>query len=164
MKFAGARRVLFLVDRANLGRQTLKEFQGFTTPDDGRKFTELYNVQRLSSNVIDPVSRVTITTIQRLYSIMRGEPELDEEIDEHSSYELSGPDAAPVVYNPALPIEFFDFVIVDECHRSIYGLWRQVLDYFDAFIIGLTATPEQAGVRLLPQEPRHGVHPRTGRR
>jgi type I restriction enzyme R subunit len=72
VKFAGARRVLFLVDRANLGRQTLKEFQGFTTPDDGRKFTELYNVQRLSSNVIDPVSRVTITTIQRLYSIMRG--------------------------------------------------------------------------------------------
>ena len=143
VKFAGARRVLFLVDRANLGRQTLKEFQGFTTPDDGWKFTELYNVQRLSSNVIDPVSRVTITTIQRLYSIMRGEPELDEEIDEHSSYELSGPDAAPVIYNPALPIEFFDFVIVDECHRSIYGLWRQVLDYFDAFIIGLTATPNK---------------------
>ena len=143
VKFAGAKRVLFLVDRANLGRQTLKEFQGFTTPDDGRKFTELYNVQRLSSNVLDPVSRVTITTIQRLYSIMKGEPELDEEIDEHSSYELSGPDAAPVVYNPALPIEFFDFVIVDECHRSIYGLWRQVLDYFDAFIIGLTATPNK---------------------
>lgn len=143
VKFAGARRVLFLVDRANLGRQTLKEFQGFTTPDDGRKFTELYNVQRLSTNVIDPVNRVTITTIQRLYSIMRGEPELDEEIDEHSSYELSGPDAAPVVYNPVLPIEFFDFVIVDECHRSIYGLWRQVLDYFDAFIIGLTATPNK---------------------
>jgi type I restriction enzyme R subunit len=143
VKFAGAKRVLFLVDRANLGRQTLKEFQGFTTPDDGRKFTELYNVQRLSSNVIDPVSRVTITTIQRLYSIMKGEPELDEEIDEHSAYELSGPDAAPVAYNPAIPIEFFDFVIVDECHRSIYGLWRQVLDYFDAFIIGLTATPNK---------------------
>jgi type I restriction enzyme R subunit len=143
VKFAGAKRVLFLVDRANLGRQTMKEFQGFTTPDDGRKFTELYNVQRLSSNVIDPVSRVTITTIQRLYSIMKGEPELDEELDEHSAYELSGPDAAPVVYNPAIPIEFFDFVIVDECHRSIYGLWRQVLDYFDAFIIGLTATPNK---------------------
>jgi type I restriction enzyme R subunit len=143
VKFAGARRVLFLVDRANLGRQTLKEFQGFTTPDDGRKFTELYNVQRLSSNVLDPVSRVTITTIQRLYSIMKGEPELDEEIDEHSAYELSGPDAAPVAYNPLVPIEFFDFVIVDECHRSIYGLWRQVLDYFDAFIIGLTATPNK---------------------
>ena len=143
VKFADARRVLFLVDRANLGRQTLREFQSFTTPDDGRKFTELYNVQRLSSNVIDPVSRVTITTIQRLYSIMRGDDELDEEVDEHSAYELSGPGAVPVVYNPALPIEFFDFIIVDECHRSIYGLWRQVLDYFDAFIVGLTATPNK---------------------
>jgi type I restriction enzyme R subunit len=143
VKFANARRVLFLVDRANLGRQTLREFQGFTTPDDGRKFTELYNVQRLSSNVIDPVSRVTITTIQRLYSIMRGDEDLDDEVDEHSAYELSGPGAAPVVYNPALPIEFFDFIIVDECHRSIYGLWRQVLDYFDAFIVGLTATPNK---------------------
>lgn len=143
VKFADARRVLFLVDRANLGRQTMREFQGFTTPDDGRKFTELYNVQRLSSNVIDPVSRVTITTIQRLYSIMKGDEELDEELDEHSAYELSGPGAAPVVYNPALPIEFFDFIIVDECHRSIYGLWRQVLDYFDAFIVGLTATPNK---------------------
>src|SRR5438105_3677395 len=77
VKHAGARRVLFLVDRANLGRQTLKEFQAFTTPDDGRKFTELYNVQHLSSNVLDPVARVTITTIQRLYPILKSEAELD---------------------------------------------------------------------------------------
>src|SRR5206468_7280299 len=88
VKHAGAQRVLFLVDRANLGRQTLKEFQAFTTPDDRRKFTELYNVQHLSSNVIDPVARVTITTIQRLYSALKGEPELDPELDEHSAYDL----------------------------------------------------------------------------
>ena len=69
--------MLFLVDRSNLGRQTLKEFQQYVTPDDGRKFTELYNVQRLTSNALDPVSRVCITTIQRLYSILSGEPELD---------------------------------------------------------------------------------------
>ena len=143
VKFAEPRRVLFLVDRANLGRQTLKEFQGFTTPDDGRKFTELYNVQRLSSNVIDPVSRVTITTIQRLYSIMRGRARPGRGDRRAFLLRAIGPDAAPVAYNPALPIEFFDFVIVDECHRSIYGLWRQVLDYFDAFIIGLTATPNK---------------------
>jgi type I restriction enzyme R subunit len=142
VKFADARRVLFLVDRANLGRQTLKEFQGFTTPDDGRKFTELYNVQHLSSNKIDPVSRVCISTIQRVYSILRGEPELDEELDEHSPYELAT-EPVPVEYNPAVPPETFDIVIVDECHRSIYGLWRQVLDYFDAFTIGLTATPNK---------------------
>ncbi|MBA3434430.1 MAG: DEAD/DEAH box helicase family protein, partial [Actinobacteria bacterium] len=142
VKFADARRILFLVDRANLGRQTLKELQGFTTPDDGRKLTELYNVQHLSSNRIDPVSRVCISTIQRVYSILRGDPELDEELDEHSAYELTS-EPIPVEYNPALSPEAFDVVIVDECHRSIYGLWRQVLDYFDAFTIGLTATPNK---------------------
>jgi type I restriction enzyme R subunit len=143
IKFAGARRVLFLVDRANLGRQTLKEFQAFNTPDDGRKFTELYNVQHLSSNVIDPVARVTVTTIQRLYSVLKGEPELDPELDEHSAYDLAPIEPVPVDYNPAVPIEEFDVVIVDECHRSIFGVWRQVLDYFDAFIVGLTATPNK---------------------
>ena len=142
VKHADARRILFLVDRANLGRQTLKEFQGFTTPDDGRKFTELYNVQHLSSNRIDPVARVTISTIQRVYSILRGEPDLDPELDEHSADELAT-EPVPVEYNAAVPPETFDVVIVDECHRSIYGLWRQVLDYFDAFTIGLTATPNK---------------------
>jgi type I restriction enzyme R subunit len=141
IKYAGARRILFLVDRANLGRQTLKEFQAFSTPDDGRKFTELYNVQRLGSNRIDGVSRVVISTIQRLYSILKGESNLPEELDEESAYELQPPKPVEVAYNPAVPIETFDVIIVDECHRSIYGLWRQVLEYFDAFIIGLTATP-----------------------
>ena len=143
VKFAGARRVLFLVDRANLGRQTLKEFQAFTVPDANRKFTELYNVQHLSSNVIDPVARVTITTIQRLYSILKGEEELEPELDERSSYDLTPAEPVPVEYNPLLPIETFDVVIVDECHRSIYGVWRQVLEYFDAFVVGLTATPNK---------------------
>jgi type I restriction enzyme R subunit len=142
VKHADARRILFLVDRANLGRQTLKEFQGFSTPDDGRKFTELYNVQHLASNRIDPVARVTISTIQRVYSILRGEPDLDPELDEHSPYELAT-EPVPVEYNAACPPETFDVVIVDECHRSIFGLWRQVLDYFDAFTIGLTATPNK---------------------
>jgi type I restriction enzyme R subunit len=70
IKFANAKRILFLVDRSNLGRQTLREFQQYVTPDDGRKFTELYNVQRLTSNTLDPVNRVCITTIQRLYSML----------------------------------------------------------------------------------------------
>ena len=142
VKHGDARRILFLVDRANLGRQTLREFQGFTTPDDGRKLTELYNVQHLTSNRIDPVARVTISTIQRVYSILRGEPELDPELDEHSAYELAS-EPVPVEYNHDVPPETFDVVIIDECHRSIYGLWRQVLDYFDAFTIGLTATPNK---------------------
>ena len=145
IKFGGARRVLFLVDRNTLGKQTLQEFAQYRTPDDGRKFTELYNVQRLLSNKIDPVSRVCITTIQRLYSMLRGEAEFSEENEETSSFEMRFRDMRPVevAYNRQIPIEMFDVIITDECHRSIYHLWRQVLEYYDAFIIGLTATPSK---------------------
>jgi type I restriction enzyme R subunit len=152
IKYAGGRRVLFLVDRANLGRQATAEFQQFVTPDTGRKFTELYNVQHLTSNQLDSVSRVTICTIQRLYSMLRGE-ELPEDADEISTYELDAADgrAKEVAYNPNIPIETFDFIVTDECHRSIYGLWRQVLEYFDAFIIGLTATPSKQTIGFFHQ-------------
>ena len=152
IKHAGARRVLFLVDRANLGRQAKGEFDQFVTPDTGRKFTELYNVQHLSSNQLDPVCRVTICTIQRLYSMLRGE-ELPEDAEELSTYEIGAADGRPkdVVYNPAIPIETFDFVVTDECHRSIYNLWRQVLEYFDAFLIGLTATPSKQTIGFFNQ-------------
>lgn len=145
IKFAKARRVLFLVDRFNLGRQTRNEFQQYVTPDDGRKFTELYNIQHLTSNTLDPVSRVCITTIQRLFSMLKGEPEFEPELEEQSIFEISpyGEIAKDVAYNPQIPIETFDFIVTDECHRSIYHLWRQVLEYFDAFIIGLTATPSK---------------------
>ena len=144
IKHASARRVLFLVDRSNLGRQTLREFQGFATPDDGRKFTELYNVQHLSSAQIDGVSRVCIATIQRVYSMLKGE-ELDPELEEASGFDRAPfqREPAPVKYNPNYPIDTFDVIITDECHRSIYNLWRQVLEYFDAFLIGLTATPSK---------------------
>ena len=141
VKQADANRVLFLVDRANLGRQTLGEFEQFSTPGDGRKFTDLYNVQLLKSNKIDPAARVVITTVQRQYSILRGEAELAPDVDEMSGSEIEPTAPVDVVYNPTVPIEAFDVVIVDECHRSIYGVWRQVIEYFDAFAIGLTATP-----------------------
>ncbi|MGH7862357.1 MAG: DEAD/DEAH box helicase family protein, partial [Candidatus Dormibacteraceae bacterium] len=147
LKFGGARRVLFLVDRANLGRQALREFQQFVTPDDGRKLSELYNIQHLQTNRIDPVARVCITTIQRLYSMLAGEPELDPGAEEGSLFEagslLDQQPPKEVRYNPDLPIETFDVIITDECHRSIYRLWRGVLEYFDAFIVGLTATPNR---------------------
>ena len=145
IKFANIKRVLFLVDRNNLGRQALREFQTYTTPDDGRKFTELYNVQHLTSNIIDETSSVCITTIQRLHSMLKGEPdyESDDDDEERSDFEQESEDTPPqeVVYNPNIPIDTFDLIIVDECHRSIYGKWRHVLEYFDAFITGLTATP-----------------------
>ena len=144
IKHGGAKRVLFLVDRSNLGRQTLREFQGFTTPDEGRKFTELYNVQLLQSGRIDPVSRVCIATIQRVYSSLKGE-DLAPELEELSGFDAAAfqREPAPVEYNPHIPIETFDVIITDECHRSIYNLWRQVLEYFDGFLIGLTATPSR---------------------
>lgn len=149
LTFGGARRVLFLVDRDNLGRQTFNEFQQFVVPDDGRKFTEIYNVQHLRGRTIDPVARVCITTIQRLYSILSGEEEPDEETEARSLFEQEeegGMVSQPprhVQYNPVVPIETFDVLVTDECHRSIYNLWRGVLEYFDAFIVGLTATPSK---------------------
>lgn len=144
IKFAKAKRILFIVDRNNLGRQTLNEFQQYKSPYTNYKFTEEFNVQHLRKNTIDKASKVVITTIQRLYSILKGEPEYNEENEENSLFESESPlisEPLPVVYNPTITIESFDFIIVDECHRSIYNIWRQVLDYFDAIIIGLTATP-----------------------
>ncbi|MFC3550331.1 type I restriction-modification enzyme R subunit C-terminal domain-containing protein [Lysobacter cavernae] len=144
LKFGGAKRILFLVDTRNLGKQAHQEFMAYTPPDDARKFTELYNVQRLSSSAIDPHAQVCISTIQRMYSILSGEP-IDESAEDISLNELGqAPSQARLVqYNPKVPIEEFDFIVIDECHRSIYNLWKQVLDYFDAFLIGLTATPDQ---------------------
>ncbi|WP_404308760.1 type I restriction endonuclease subunit R [Neorhodopirellula lusitana] len=144
IKFAGAKRVLFLVDRNNLGEQTENEYQLYTSPYNNLKFTEEYGVQRLTGNTISSSAKVVITTIQRLYSMLQGEKDFDVDREEESAFESSSPlvkEALPVVYNADIPIETFDFIVVDECHRSIYNQWRQVLDYFDAFTIGLTATP-----------------------
>ncbi len=144
IKFAKANRILFLVDRNNLGRQTLNEFQQYASPYGPYKFTEEYPVQRLTRNTIDPASKVCITTIQRLYSILKGDDEYADENEEGSMFESESPlanEPVPVVYSPKMPIGTFDFIVVDECHRSIYNVWRQVLDYFDAFLVGLTATP-----------------------
>lgn len=149
LKFAKAKRILFLVDTRNLGEQAEQEFMNFRPNDDNRKFTELYNVQRLNSSYIANDSQVCISTIQRLYSILKGE-ELDESAETDNPNEstwlqqkLKEQKAVPVEYTAKVPIEQFDFVVIDECHRSIYNLWKQVLDYFDAFLIGLTATPDK---------------------
>ena len=135
------RRVLFLADRANLVRQTRHEFEDFRPPGTGRSFTELYNVQRLGPAGPDKDASVVIATIQRVYSMLTGR-ELSEEDEEKSAFETGASEQQRLVhYNPAIPIESFDLIITDECHRSIYGTWRQVLEYFDSFIVGLTATP-----------------------
>ncbi len=142
LKHADAKRILFLVDTRNLGEQAEQEFMAYVPSDDNRKFTELYNVQRLKSSFVAKDSQVCISTIQRAYSLLKGQ-EMDEFVEEINPAELVQPKKSmPVVYNDKIPPEFFDFIIIDECHRSIYNIWRQVLEYFDAYLIGLTATPD----------------------
>ena len=146
LKFTEVKRILFLVDTKNLGEQAEQEFMSYLPSDDNRKFTELYGVHRLKSSYVPDNSHVYISTIQRLYSILKG-TELDEAAEEENPNEsrwLSGGNhqPMPVIYNEKIPIEFFDFIVIDECHRSIYNLWMQVLDYYDSFQIGLTATPD----------------------
>ena len=150
IKHGGAQRILFLVDRNNLGRQTLHEFQQFVSPQTGYKFTEEYNVQHLKSNTIAPAARVCITTIQRLFSMLQGETEFREENEEQSQYEAESPlqkQAVPIEYNPQFPINTFDFIIIDECHRggaSDESTWRAILEYFSPAVqLGLTATPKR---------------------
>lgn len=155
LKYAKAKRVLFLVDTKNLGEQAEQEFMSFVPNDDNRKFTELYSVQRLKSSYIASDSQVCISTIQRLYSILKG-TELEETAEEENPNEsrwLAGQpkEIPPVEYDPKMPIEFFDFIVIDECHRSIYNLWKQVLEYYDAFEIGLTATPDKRTIGYFDQ-------------
>jgi len=143
LKHTDAKRILFLVDTKNLGEQAEQEFMAYLPNDDNRKFTELYNVQRLKSSFVAKDSQVCISTIQRMYSLLKDEP-LDEAAEETNPAEhvVKPKQSLPVVYNKKIPPEFFDFIIIDECHRSIYNLWRQVIEYFDAYLIGLTATPD----------------------
>ncbi|MGH3652305.1 DEAD/DEAH box helicase family protein [Glutamicibacter sp.] len=139
LKWGGFKRVLFLVDRNNLADQTMGEFQNYRTPDDGRRFTELYNVTKLARGGMPDSTKVAISTIQRVFKAIKNEdvPEGDDQVLD----EFRPDEPVTVAYNPDLPPESFDLVIVDEAHRSIYGVWRGVLEYFDAHMIGLTATP-----------------------
>ena len=149
IKHAGASKVLFLVDRNNLGEQAEAEFANYVPRDDGRRFGEIYNVQRLAGRTVLGSTNVAISTIQRVFMLLQGQalPDADDDVDGEDDQ------TAPVdvVYNPLIPPETFDLIIVDECHRSIYGRWRAVLDYFDAPIIGLTATPTKQTLGFFDQ-------------
>jgi type I restriction enzyme R subunit len=144
LAYAKAKRVLFLVDTKNLGEQAEGEFLSYVPNDDNRKFSELYGVHRMKSGYMPTDNQVYISTIQRLYSILKGE-ELEDRAEEENPNEIQWEkrEPLPVVYNEKVPLEFFDYVVIDECHRSIYNLWKQVLEYFDGSLIGLTATPDK---------------------
>ncbi|MFL0286254.1 DEAD/DEAH box helicase family protein [Mycobacterium sp. SMC-21] len=139
LKHGSFNRILFLVDRNNLADQTLAEFQNYRTPDDGRRFTELYNVAKLSKAGLLGSTKVSISTIQRVFKAIKvgevsdtDDPDIDDYIPEVP---------VTVSYSGEIPPETFDLIVVDEAHRSIYGVWRGVLEYFDAHVVGLTATP-----------------------
>lgn len=145
LKFGKMNRILFLVDTRSLGEQAEREFLAYIPNDDHRPFSDIYGVYRLKSSRMPANTQIYISTIQRMYSILKGE-ELDESAEETPFDEYVTADSkAPkeVIYNAKYPPEFFDCIIVDECHRSIYNVWSQVLEYFDVFIIGLTATPDK---------------------
>ena len=144
LKYGRMNRILFLVDTRNLGEQAEREFLAYIPNDDHRPFSDIYGVYRLKSSRMPANTQVYISTIQRMYSILKGE-DLDEATEEAPLDEYVTENKAPkeVVYNEKYPPEFFDCIIVDECHRSIYNIWSQVLEYFDAFIVGLTATPDK---------------------
>lgn len=145
LKYGKMNRILFLVDTKSLGEQAEREFLAYTPSDDTRPFSQLYGVRRLKSSYIPNDVQICISTIQRMYSILK-EEDLDESTEEESFNEYVTADSkAPkeVVYNEKYPPEFFDCIIIDECHRSIYNVWQQVLTYFDAFLVGLTATPDK---------------------
>ena len=129
IKFGGAKRILFLVDRGNLADQTMKEFQQYVSPYNNFKFAEEYIVQRLSSNTLDTSARVCICTIQRMFSMLKGK-ELPEDLEEESVESLGNlfKQQDPITYNSNFPIESFDIIITDECHRSIYNLRRRCLN------------------------------------
>lgn len=144
LKYGKMNRILFLVDTRSLGEQAECEFLAYKPNDDPRSFPQLYGVRRLKNAYIPNDVQICISTIQRMYSILKGE-ELDESAEETPFAEyVTAETKVPreVVYNAKVPPEFFDCIIVDECHRSIYNVWSQVLKYFDAFLIGLTATPD----------------------
>ena len=138
LSYTPMRRVLFLVDRNNLGKQAEGEFGTFRLTENGDAFNTIFTVNRLRSSSIPSDSNVVISTIQRLFSFLRGDTieDNDNDDDNEPTEEVVLPP------NPNLPHDYFDLIIIDECHRSIYGNWRKVLEYFDtARLVGLTATP-----------------------
>ena len=138
LSYTPMRRILFLVDRNNLGKQAEGEFGTFRLTENGEAFNTIFTVNRLRSSSIPSDSNVVISTIQRLFSFLKGETIEDNDDDDENE------PAEEVILPPNLdlPHDYFDMIIIDECHRSIYKNWRKVLEYFDiARLVGLTATP-----------------------
>jgi type I restriction-modification system, R subunit len=146
LNYTSVKRVLFLVDRNNLARQTESEFSLFDRTENGHALNALYQINRLKK-ADDINGQVVISTIQKLFAVLTGQSISDENEDaEDENQDRNNEKALKEIIkldgDLKLPPDFFQLIIVDECHRSIYGKWKAVLDYFkDANVLGLTATP-----------------------
>ena len=123
----------------NLGKQAEGEFGTFRLTENGDAFNTIFTVNRLRSASIPADSNVVISTIQRLFSFLKGEAIEDTDDDDDDDNELTEEVALPD--NPNWPHDYFDMIIIDECHRSIYGNWRKVLEYFDTAKLGTDGNP-----------------------
>ena len=146
LNYTSVKRVLFLVDRNNLARQTESEFSMFDRTESQQKMGSLYTINRLKKET-DINGDIIISTIQKLFAVLTGktlqdgnedtEDEFERKDDESDSKEI-----IELADDLKLPPDYFQLIIVDECHRSIYGKWKKVLDYFTGVtVLGLTATP-----------------------
>ena len=147
LNYTPARRVLFLVDRNNLARQTESEYSKFDRTEGQQEMSSLYEIKRLKRDN-DIKADIVISTIQKLYAVLTGNPlpsDDDEDAEDEKTAEDKEKGDTETVHlgdDLKLPPDYFQLIIVDECHRSIYGKWRAVLDYFSgAHVLGLTATP-----------------------
>lgn len=146
LNYTSTKRILFLVDRNNLARQTESEFSQFNMTENKKEMNALYDIKRLRHEG-DIKGDIVISTIQKLFAIMTGQALSDDDEDaedERLSEAAEKKDDTVIQLGDDLtiPPDYFQLIIVDECHRSIYGKWRAVLDYFKgANILGLTATP-----------------------
>ena len=142
LTYTPMKRILFLVDRNNLGEQALNEFSTFRLTKNGAPLTDIYIAERLKGNKIDPNVSLTISTIQRLYATLTGSSFKSDEEEDSENLDADAPAVDIDSTKAKLPRDWFDAIIIDECHRSIYGRWKAVLNWFDkAKFIGLTATP-----------------------
>ena len=146
LNYTPVKRILFLVDRNNLARQTESEFSLFDRTEKQQALSSLYEIKRLKK-AEDISGDVVISTIQKLFAVLTGQTitEDDEDKEDEMSFNRDNEKNVKAVElgdDLKLPSDYFQFIIVDECHRSIYGKWKAVLDYFkDAKVLGLTATP-----------------------
>lgn len=142
LSFTPMKHVLFLVDRNNLGTAAATELKTFKLTESGKPLSEIFWVEQLTNRPIDRRTRIVVSTIQRLYSLLTGNTDAYSEEDEDAGMGHREGDVVELPSNPTLPPDFFDLIIIDECHRSIYSDWQKVLTYFNrARLVGMTATP-----------------------